>query len=56
VNLQEDELHPQIAAYHECLVQQTEAPVEEGVAGKINMGIGGVNACVICRRWPEAAS
>ena len=52
VNLQEDELHPQIAAYHDCLVQQKETPVDEGVAGKINMGIGGVNACVICRRWP----
>jgi len=21
------------------------------IAGKINMGIGGINACVICRKW-----
>ena len=53
VNLQEEELHPQIAPYHDCLVQAQHAQIEGGVAGKINMGIGGVNACVICRRWSE---
>jgi hypothetical protein len=51
VNLDGQELHPQIAPYHECLLQREHAHLEGEVAGKINMGIGGVNACVICRRW-----
>ena len=29
-----------------------EAP--EGLAGKLSMGIGGINACVVSRRWEEA--
>jgi hypothetical protein len=28
-----------------------EAPA--GAAGKLSMGVGGINACVISRRWPE---
>jgi 3-oxoacyl-(acyl-carrier-protein) synthase len=28
-----------------------EAP--EGAAGKLSMGVGGINACVISRPWPE---
>ena len=51
VNLEEQELHPQIAPYHDCLLLREQAALEGEVAGKINMGIGGVNACVICRRW-----
>jgi hypothetical protein len=26
------------------------------LAGKINMGVGGINACVIGRKWPPAAA
>jgi hypothetical protein len=25
--------------------------MEGDIAGKINMGVGGINACVICRKW-----
>ncbi|MCH2174081.1 beta-ketoacyl synthase, partial [Myxococcota bacterium] len=54
VNLQGNELHAQIAPYHDCLVCQEGTGVDGNIAGKINMGIGGINACVICRRWePE---
>ena len=56
INLDPAELHPQIAPYHECLVQGEGAAVEGDLAGKINMGIGGINACVICRRWDAAES
>ncbi len=51
VNLSSDEIHDQIRPYFHCLVQDEGRPTEGDVAGKINMGVGGINACVICRRW-----
>jgi 3-oxoacyl-(acyl-carrier-protein) synthase len=52
VDLQEAELHPQVRPYFDSLVlDQPEVTDEGSVAGKINMGIGGINACVICRTW-----
>jgi 3-oxoacyl-(acyl-carrier-protein) synthase len=54
VDLKEDELHGQIRPYNCSLVQEDGAPLEGDVAGKINMGVGGINACVICRRWGAA--
>ncbi len=53
VNIERGELHPDVQPYHDCLVHEELAELEGNVAGKINMGIGGVNACVICRRWPD---
>ena len=29
-------------------------PAPQGAAGKLSMGIGGINACVISRRWEDA--
>ena len=29
-------------------------PAPAGAAGKLSMGIGGINACVISRRWEDA--
>jgi 3-oxoacyl-(acyl-carrier-protein) synthase len=51
VNLSTDEIHDQIRPYYRCLVQDEGRPTEGDVAGKINMGVGGINACVICKRW-----
>jgi 3-oxoacyl-(acyl-carrier-protein) synthase len=51
VNLNGDEVHDQIRPYYHRLVQDEAQPTEGDVAGKINMGVGGVNACTICRRW-----
>jgi len=51
VNLAGDEVHDQIRPYYHRLVQDEAQPTEGDVAGKINMGVGGVNACTICRRW-----
>ena len=54
VDIDASELHPQIAAvYNNCLVGREETAPPGGVAGKINMGIGGINACIICRRWED---
>jgi len=51
VNLAEAEVHDQIRPYYHRLVQDETHPTEGDVAGKINMGVGGINACAICRRW-----
>jgi 3-oxoacyl-[acyl-carrier-protein] synthase II len=51
VNLEGAEVHDQIRPYYHRLVQDETHPTEGDVAGKINMGVGGINACAICRRW-----
>jgi len=52
VNLEGAEVHDQIRPYYHRLVQdEAHHPTEGDVAGKINMGVGGINACAICRRW-----
>lgn len=53
VNLGENEVHDQIRPYNQCLVNDDPGAAEGDVAGKINMGVGGINACIICRRWEE---
>jgi 3-oxoacyl-[acyl-carrier-protein] synthase II len=45
------ELHPEIARLHELYVFDEAVPAPPGPAGKLSMGIGGVNACVISRPW-----
>jgi 3-oxoacyl-(acyl-carrier-protein) synthase len=54
MDLTEDEVHAQIRPYFDCLVQESPIAPQGDVAGKLNMGVGGINACVICRRWPES--
>ena len=51
IDLSEGEIHPQIRPYHCCLVGSDAEALEGDIAGKINMGVGGINTCVICRRW-----
>ena len=53
VDLAEGELHPRIRPHQKSLLQHEEAELEGRVAGKLNMGVGGVNACVISRLWEE---
>ena len=53
VDLEEDEIHPQIQPHQESLVRHEINTLEGRVAGKLNMGVGGVNACVISRLWEE---
>jgi 3-oxoacyl-(acyl-carrier-protein) synthase len=47
--LRREELHPAIAAVHQRFVFDEAMPVPAGLAGKLSMGIGGVNACVVSR-------
>ncbi len=53
VDLEEGEIHPRIRPHQESLVRQQSVELEGRVAGKLNMGVGGVNACVISRLWEE---
>ena len=53
VHLSRDELHPMILPHMHRLVRDEPKPTEGSVAGKISMGIGGINCCVIGRRWGD---
>ena len=53
VNLKKEELHPQIGSRTDSIVDSEGAPVAGTYSGKINMGVGGINACTICRKWDE---
>jgi len=45
------ELNPAIAKLHGRFVCGTACEAPAGAAGKLSMGIGSVNACVISRPW-----
>ena len=45
------ELNAQIASVHRRFVFDREVEAPPGAAGKLSMGVGGVNACVLSRRW-----
>lgn len=47
--LRAEELNTQIAQVHGNFVLDTSCGLPTGVAGKLSMGIGGINACVISR-------
>jgi 3-oxoacyl-(acyl-carrier-protein) synthase len=49
--LHEAELNKEIAKVHSRFVYDREVPVPEGVAGKLSMGVGGLNACILSRAW-----
>ncbi len=45
-----DDVHPAIAAQHERFVYGQPCEVDGDIAGKLSMGVGGLNAAVISRR------
>lgn len=47
------ELNTQIAGVHTRFVYDSACPAPGGKVGKLSMGIGGINACVISRPWPK---
>ena len=46
-----DELNPAIAGLHDRFVFDRGAEPARGPAGKLSMGVGGINACVLSRPW-----
>ncbi len=47
--LESEELNAEISNLHTRFVFDTHCPAPSGLAGKLSMGVGGVNACVISR-------
>lgn len=46
-----NEINSSIADLHESFVLESSCEAPNGLAGKMSMGIGGINACVISRPW-----
>jgi len=51
--LVEEELNAQIAGVHQHFVFDQACPAPVGTVGKLSMGIGGINACVVSRPWDD---
>ncbi|HET6372167.1 MAG TPA: beta-ketoacyl synthase N-terminal-like domain-containing protein [Candidatus Polarisedimenticolia bacterium] len=51
--LSRSEINPTIAALHPSFVFDAAVPFAGSYAGKINMGVGGINACVISKKWVD---
>lgn len=51
--LAREELNREISRLHENFVFDSACAVPPGPAGKLSMGIGGINACVLSRPWPK---
>ena len=52
-SLSRDELHEAIGQLHGNHVFDEEQPVPQGPEGKLSMGIGGINACVLSRPFAD---
>ncbi|HEX8151504.1 MAG TPA: beta-ketoacyl synthase N-terminal-like domain-containing protein, partial [Thermoanaerobaculia bacterium] len=53
VPLTEGELHADVKVHSAKFVQTDGCTVESGYSGKLSMGIGGINSCVISRPWEK---
>jgi len=53
VDLSEEEIHEAIQLYRDTIVTREVSDFDGHFAGKINMGVGGINACVISKKWED---
>lgn len=51
IPLTEGELHADVKMHQPKLVQEDGCAVTSGYSGKLSMGVGGINSCVISRPW-----
>ena len=51
--LKPDELNAEIRRVHDRFVFDTGCPFPAGPVGKLSMGVGGVNACVLSKPWAD---
>jgi len=51
MTLTEGELHADVQVQQAKFVQAQGCAVESGYSGKLSMGVGGINSCVISRPW-----
>ena len=54
IPLTEGELHADVKVHSAKFVQTDGCDVSRGLSGKLSMGIGGINSCVISRPWDAA--
>lgn len=54
VPLTEGELHADVKVHDAKFVQVDGCEVDRGYTGKLSMGVGGINSCVISRPWDPA--
>lgn len=52
-NLTASELHPSLAEMGQTLVLDEGVEIADGPVGKLSMGVGGINACVVSRPWSK---
>lgn len=52
--LTEGEVNAAIRELGQALVFDSARPFPAGLAGKLSMGVGGINACVLSRPWPTS--
>lgn len=50
-SLSSAELHPSLAQMGQALVLDEAVKIEQGPVGKLSMGVGGINACVVSKPW-----
>ena len=53
VALTEGELHADVKVHSPKLVHEEGCEVTRGYSGKLSMGVGGINSCVISRPWDD---
>jgi 3-oxoacyl-[acyl-carrier-protein] synthase II len=51
--LTEQEIHADVRVHNARFVQVDGCAAPAGLAGKLSMGIGGINSCVVSRPWSE---
>src|SRR5436190_4818810 len=51
--LAEQELNPQILRAHSAFAFDDACPTKPGIAGKLSMGVGGINACILSRPFAK---
>src|SRR5688572_33217564 len=51
IPLTEGELHADVAIHEARFVNAQDCKISGGYSGKLSMGVGGINSCVISRQW-----
>ncbi len=52
-SLEEGDLHADVAIHSARFVKSAGETATAGLSGKLSMGIGGINACVVSRAWDD---
>jgi 3-oxoacyl-[acyl-carrier-protein] synthase II len=56
MSLTEGELHADVQVQSAKIVGKEGCELADGYSGKLSMGVGGINSCVISRPWSSSGS